>query len=117
MSQPGQLHLNELEVAILERIASDNPDSGDKIRRFISSAQVLSRKFTGVGCYTDMLNNGVLSGAKRTILSLSASIKVPDPPNGNGAVMFCSPNEPYVLEICTYGDEKWDGRTESFSIA
>src|SRR5262245_50013108 len=43
-------------------------------------------------------------------------IHVPGVPNGMGAVLFCSGWQPECLEIYTYGEERWDGVYNGFSI-
>jgi hypothetical protein len=45
---PGQLQPNELETAILKRIAKDEP----WLQMSAGDLHVLSREFTGVGGYT-----------------------------------------------------------------
>jgi hypothetical protein len=34
-----------------------------------------------------------------------------------GAILFCKDGKPATLETYTFGEEKWDGTYEGFSIA
>ena len=100
--------LNELEAAILERFANHYPHLQAKIR----DLHVLSRKFTGVGCYT---NFACGESGPRSHLWLREVIKLPGARIGLGAVLFFKGEEPEFLEVYTY-DELWDGDYAGFTI-
>ena len=110
--RPGQLHPNELELAILERIAASAP----AIRAATQALHVLSREFSGVGSFTNFQVNEAQYGEPERHLDLDALINVPGVPNGLGAVLFCKGDQPECLEICTYGDDHWDGVYVGFTI-
>ena len=55
--KPGQLYPNELELAILEELAREEP----ALISHLEELHVLSRKYTGVGCYTEFLPIKLLS--------------------------------------------------------
>lgn len=111
--KPGQLYPNELELAILEELAREEP----ALISHLEELHVLSRKYTGVGCYTEFLPIKLLSlasGDKQ--IWLDSMIVVPEVKNGLGAVLFCKHGNPMCLEIYTYGDNYWDGVYSGFSI-
>ena len=107
--RPGQLHPNELELAILERLAQDNP----WLQGPFTMLHVLSRKYTGVGCYTEFLCE-VLERPDDP--SPGLHLEVSGVPLGMVAVLFCHGTSPKCLELCTYGSDHWDGTFESFSF-
>ena len=108
--RPGQLEPNEFEIGLLKRFAAQDPSL------CIDSLHVLSRKFTGVGSFTQFLCQG--SGESRwdRDLHLGAVISMPGVPNGLGAILFCTGRHSNLLETYTYGDEHWDGLYEGFVI-
>ena len=110
--KPGQVELNEFEIAILAELANDLPE----IAQLIGKMFVLSREFTGVGSYTNF--NCTESNAKLgdKSISLNALISMPNVPEGMGAVLFCEAGKPKVLETYTFGNELWNGEYEGFSI-
>ena len=110
--RPGQIEPNELEVAILELLASEVT----KIAPLIKKLHVLSREFTGVGSYTnfDCPDSEPELGEKS--LGLNALISMPNVKNGMGAVLFCEKGKPKCLETYTHGNEHWDGIYDGFSI-
>lgn len=109
--RPGQLQPNELECAILERIARNEP----WLQGPFSSLHVLSREYTGVGGYTNFLCD-VPEAAGDPFPGLKPLIRVPGVPNGMGAVLTCHGTKPKCLELFTYGDDCWDGTYEGFSF-
>ena len=110
--RPGQLHPNELEVAILEHIARDEP----WLQGPFIALHVLSREYTGVGGYTNFLCE-VPEQAGDPCPSLKPSLCVPGVPHGMRAVLWCRGTLPECLELFTYGDERWDGTFGGFSFA
>jgi hypothetical protein len=109
---PGQLKPNDFELAILERIATDQPS----IRVSMQQLHVLSREFTGVGSFTTFRVDGSVSGAPERRLGLDSLINMPGVPKGMGAVLFCKGDQPECLEVFTFGDDHWDGVYDGFSI-
>ena len=110
--RPGQVEPNELEMAVMFRIAEQYPT----IRPFLESLHVLSRKYTGVGSFTEFLADPSAEAAIERQLDLQALISMPGVPNGMGAVLYCRDARPTCLETFTYGDDHWDGRFDGFSI-
>jgi hypothetical protein len=110
--RPGQLKPNDLEVAILARMAKQEPFLAD----FIERLQVLSRQFTGVGSFTNFKCDQSAVETPRRHVSLDALITMPRVPNGLTAVLFLNGAYPECLEICTFGDDLWDGVYDSFAI-
>jgi hypothetical protein len=110
--RPGQIELNEFEIAILERMARKSP----AIQPMIEKLHVLSRKFTGVGCFIEFLcKEGDPDIHERTI-HLGELISIPNVPHGMGAVLFINDGgKPRLLETFTF-NEPWDGVHEGFSI-
>lgn len=109
---PGKTTPNELELAILDRMASKEPILRESIRQL----RVLGRKFTGVGSYTSFECEVPSADEHQRRVGLDASIVMPGVPNGLGAVLFCRGDRPECLEIFTY-EEPWDGVYEGFTIA
>lgn len=109
--RPGQVTVNEFEQALLDRIGESDP----RLRGKLSDLHVLSRKFTGVGSFTQFLCDADESEQKWHV-SLSALVTVPDVPNGLGATLFCRGGQPDFLEVYTYGEDRWDGIYDGFEF-
>ncbi len=116
--RPGQLKPNELEMAILERIVANNPG----LKLDLPRLHVLSRKYTGVGSFTEFLTShshttppAAGTVARHTVRAL-ANIIIPGLQYGLGNIAFLLGDELKTLELYTYGDEKWDGTYEGFRI-
>jgi hypothetical protein len=110
--RPGQVKPNELETAILARIATEHPFVG----RYIHGLHVLSREFTGVGSFTRFACEAADGGTRDEPLGLNALISMPTVPTGMGAILWCRSRQPECLEIFVYGDTLSDGVFEGFSI-
>jgi hypothetical protein len=110
--KPGQTTLNELENAILEALAVDHPN----LKGMICQLHVLSREFTGVGSYTNFSSAKSSAELDEKQIGLQGSIRIPSVPNGLGAVLFCEKGKPKFLELFTYGDDKWDGEFDGFTV-
>ena len=102
---------NELELAILERIATRSPS----LRPYLRHLHILSREFTGVGSYTNFKSHDSSTDADRQI-GLDDLIVMPNVPNGMGAILFCRGERPKCLEIYTNGNDLWDGVFDGFVI-
>jgi hypothetical protein len=100
---------NAFERSILEAATRERPS----LVVDVGHLRVRSRRYTGVGSYTDFVCDE--SGEQR-ILSLKAHIAVPGVPNGLGAVLYCRGEQPQCLETFTYGDDSWNGASEGFSV-
>lgn len=109
MMRPGQLQPNEFELTILERMATRHPT----LREHLGQLHVLSREFTGVGCFTTFLCD---DSGPRSVVGMVGAIHMPDVPNGLDAVLFCRDGRPDYLEIVSFGSEEWDGTFDGFSI-
>jgi hypothetical protein len=109
--RPGQRQPNELECAILERIARDVA----WLQGPFGSLHVLSRDYTGIGSYTNFVCD-VPEAADDPFPGLKALIRVPSVLNGMGAVLWCRGTLPKCLEIFAYGDDSWDGTYEGFEF-
>ena len=107
--RPGQLLPNEFELAILSRMSEEHPS----LRPFLGQLHVLNREYTGVGSFTNFDTDA--EEWDRDI-SLNAMISMPNIPNGLGAVLFCQGDRPKCLEIYAFGDDRWDGLFDGFSI-
>jgi hypothetical protein len=110
VSRPGQIEPNELELAILQRMAAKNPP----LLAQIGSLHVLSREFTGVGCYTNFKCEGDSAHIAEQRIGLDDLIEMPNVQNGLGAVLLCLGGLPTCLETYTFGAELWDGVFEGF---
>ena len=108
MMRPGQLQPNEFELAILERMATRHPS----LREYLGHLQVLSRDFTGVGCFTTFV---CVDSDLKSVIHMDGLVSVPAVPNGLGALLFCRGGRPECLEVFSYG-EPWDGTYDGFSI-
>ena len=106
---PGQLHPNELECAILERIARDE----QWLQGPFANLHVLSREYTGVGCYTNFVCD-LPEAAGDRFPGLKPLLRLPNVPNGMGAILWCRGRLPECLELFTYGDDHWNGTYEGF---
>jgi hypothetical protein len=91
--RPGQLEPNEFEIALLKRFAARDPSL------CLDSLHVLSRKFTGVGSFTQFLCDGSGETKWDRVLHLGAIISMPSVPSGLAAILFCTGSQPNCLEI------------------
>ena len=92
--RPGQLHPNELEISVLERIAWDEP----RLSGPFSALRVLSREYTGAGSYTTFMREAPKQ-ADDLRPGLTSLLCVPGVPNGMGAVLWCRGTQPKCLEL------------------
>ena len=106
--RPGQQEPNELELAILERMATRHPT----LREHLGQLHVLSREFTGVGSFTAFICE---SSEPKSHIGMDGIIHIPDAPSGLGAVLFLRGGRPECLEVFSYV-EPWDGTFDGFSI-
>ncbi len=112
MLRPGEVTPNDLERAILLRIAALQPEA-DLV---VSGLHVLSREYTGVGSFTKFSHADVKADAPRGILNLPGIITVAGVPNGLGAHLMLLGGRPDCLEIFTFGSDHWDGTYDRFSL-
>lgn len=112
-SSPGQLNPNELETAILRRLAADSVASCASPEHL----HVLSREYTGAGSYTTFLVPESKSQQFKRQVSLDALIEIPGVKSGLGAALSLRGDAPECLEIFTYGTEAWNGLFEGYSIS
>jgi len=110
--RPGQTQPNEFELAILNRLTIKVPT----VHSAFDQLHVLSRKYTGVGSYTNFHIGASSSDTSEQQISLDALITMPGVPNGMGAILFCKGSCLHCLEIFTHGDDRWDGVYDGFAI-
>jgi len=111
--EAGRTWPNELELAVLDRLAEQEPS----LRPSLEGLDVLSREFTHVCSFTTFHRREARTGALELwAVALAAPIHVPGVPNGLSAVLFCTGGRPDCLEIFTHGGEHWEGAYEGFSI-
>jgi len=109
--RPGQLEPNDFEMAILRRMAVSEP----WLAKCLDHLHVLSREFTGVGCFTNFKSVGDL-GPRERLVGLRGFIKMPGVPHGLFATLFCQDTDPVCLEIASCGDDLWDGVYDGFTF-
>jgi hypothetical protein len=107
----GQLHANELELALLERVLEENPQAGFAI----PDLRIHKRELTGVGSFTYFKVQGRSRVLPRKVLTASASVMIPGLQHGLGFVVFLEGNQ-LTLETYSFAGEKWDGQIQSFVI-
>jgi len=100
---------NAFEIAILQAIARERPS----LILDLDHLEVRSRRYTGVGSYTDFVCD---ESPDDDMLKLKAPIAVAGVPHGMGAVLMCRGHRPESLETFTYGDDGWTGALEGFSV-
>ena len=110
--RPGQTQPNEFEIAILQHLGLRVP----AIRESIDQLHVLSREYTGVGGYTNFVDESSSDDLSDQQIGLDGLITMPRVPNGMGAVLFCKGGRPLCLEVFAYGDDRWDGVYDGFDI-
>ena len=81
MMRPGRHEPNELELAILERMATRHP----ALRGHLGQLHVLSREFTGVGSFAAFICE---PSEPKSHIGMDGIIQIPDAPSGLGAVRF-----------------------------
>ncbi len=105
--------LNELEKAVLKRLADQAPT----LSSTISGLALSSRELTGVGSFTNFASNQTSVFDTITVpLALDGHISMPGVQLGLGALLFFNVNSIAFLEIFAYGDDAWDGNWEGFSL-
>ncbi len=109
---PGQIKPNEFELTILESIARKEPS----MRRAFGKLRVISREFTGVGCFTNFAFEETTNDLPERQIGLDEMITMPGVPGGMGAVLFCRGGSPRCLEIYSYGDDLWEGVYDGFTV-
>jgi hypothetical protein len=110
-SRPGPDKPTALEVAILDRMAVQDPSIGASL----VGLRVLSRDFTGAGSFTEFRREFPAAETQHRHIGLDVLIRIPALANGLGAVLFCKGNTPERLEVYTFGED-WDGVFDGFSI-
>jgi hypothetical protein len=110
--RPGQIELNEFELALLRQMSRQLP----ALTPLLSSLRVLSREFTGVGSFTTFQCDYAEPNASEQRVILDGAINMPGVPDGMGAVLLLAGGRPKCLETFAYGDDHWDGVFEGFSI-
>lgn len=86
------------------------------LQMWISTLHVLSREFAGVGSYTTFMSPAAVQGLDGTPIHLPIPINMPGVRHGMGAVLFFKEGRPDTLETYTFGNEKWNGAYDGFSI-
>jgi hypothetical protein len=109
--KPGQLTANDFERAILLHMSRKVP----ALAPMIDELHVLSRKYTGVGSFTEFHCVGAASDGDHEPITLDCGISMPGLANGMGALLFWCGGRPKCLETYTF-DEHWDGAFDGFSI-
>jgi hypothetical protein len=99
-------------MALLERIADSLPE----LRPLLGKLHVLSREYTGVGCYTNFMAIEPNPNLPNSMPPVEAHIEMPGVPSGLSAYLAIDRGSPRFLEIVTYGGEYWDGCYEGFSL-
>ena len=112
MNRPGSTQPNELERAVLSRMAAGEPAIGEAL----TNLHVLSREFTGVGSLTTFQCEASTGKVWDRHVGLDPVIRMPRVPNGMGAVLFMNGDQPQCLELYTHGNEHWDGLYDGFSL-
>jgi len=110
--QLGQETPNALEVAVLRRIGEGAPS----IRELIGGLRVQSRKYTGVGCFTEFECAGAPDAPRESPLRMNGLIRMRVVANGMGALLWCRLGRPHCLELYTFGDDAWDGSFDEFEL-
>lgn len=110
--QPGQVMPNALENAALLRIGEGAPS----VLPFLKDLHVLSRTYTGVGCFTEFLCPGTPHTPRESPLGMTGMIRLRQVANGMGAVLWCRLGRPQCLELYTFGGDAWDGTFDKFEI-
>jgi len=108
-------HLNEFEVAMLERIAEANPRYREQLRAVCESARIASRECSGAGGFFTFAPNDVVFEPANFELSPEAEISLPGLEHGMGAILFVRAGRVDWLEIFAY-DEEWWGELRGFKI-
>lgn len=110
--RPGQLNVNALEMAILQRMVAAHPP----LAPLIAELHVLSREFTGVGSYTNFRHPNDSPDPPDGRIGLDVLITVPGVRNGLGSILFLKDDLPLCLEIYSYGEDLWDGLYDGFAF-
>jgi len=109
--RPERVTPNEFERALLDRIGESEP----RLRDALAKLHVLSREFTGAGCFTTFRCDAAAE-EERWCVGLDDLVTVPGVPSVLGAVLCCRGSQPDFLEIFTYGEARWHGTFEGFGF-
>ena len=108
-------NLNELEIAVLERVAQKYPS----LRKHFPYLNVKNRQITGVGMYVNF--NYTSSNPIEDIQLLNASLStneniiIDNLKYGLGYEIDITEGKINYIEFVTYGEE-WDGTVKNFSF-
>ena len=108
---PGPLELTSLEAAILRTFAAELwPEL--KVDQFL----VTSRKHTGVGRYSDLVDLRDQHVSGRGWMHCSMHLEMEDLDGGLLFVVNVHNSRISCIELCSQGGEPWDGTERSWTL-
>jgi hypothetical protein len=111
------MRLNELEIAVIEKLLAGDYDSLAVLRRQVQQTEVDRRELTGVGFFTYLSVTrciGRLPQPSRIVLG-DVQARIPGLKFGAGFLLYIVDGALQMLEGYTY-DEQWPKLVDSFEL-
>lgn len=106
--------MTKLERAVIDKLAELRNPYIPNLRQHIPHIQVLERKMTGVGFYTDMVSSlGPMSAQEGSVEGVSA--KSPNDSSLMSFILWVDPEGTCTLEGFTYTDD-WPADSEDYTV-
>ena len=103
-----------LEGDILKWIAEHSAD--DSIRAQCLSADVISREFTGVGCFTRLKTTSSVEPSLLNRSDVAPVIESPELLLGGGCVLFLKNGVLDLLEIYVFGSDDYPADIDQYEL-
>ena len=106
--------MTSLEIAIMERLAKSNSE----LNSILTQLVVSKREYSGAGSFTHFqeLKEPLLGYPDLKRQTLDEIINLPELEFGIGAFLEITNGSPDMLEIYTFGDERWSGDYSEFNF-
>lgn len=110
--------LTQFERSLVEAILRQHFGHEISSKSDLSHLRVVQRKSNSAGGYVTFEKNQFVSAlsGKTLELGFDGEITIPDLPSGLGAVLLLEKGELRHLELFSYGNELWDGRSDQGRI-
>ncbi len=109
--------MNTLEVALLEAILEENKGKYPFLISHFPLLKVNNREYTGVGLYSNFeYTSPIQESSINDLISSEKELTIKGIKHPLSYVLDISNGRINHLEIVTNGNEKWNGKFETFSL-
>ncbi len=105
---------HSLECDILKWIAEHSAD--DSIRDQCLSAEVISREFTGVGCFSRLKTTSSVAPSLLSLSDAAPFIESPELLLGGGCVLFLKNGVVDLLEVYAFGSGDYPADIDQYEL-